>query len=176
MEINLIACINKVNALGKDNELLYHISSDLKNFKSLTMNGIIIMGKNTYESLPKKPLPNRTTIIICNEENYTPFVEENKSVFVADSIPTALGIAETLPNKNVWVIGGASIYRQFIEQGLVDKLYLTVVDDDTQGDVHFPTFGDIDYRLLFKTPTIKETERGRLLSYQFHIYEKNSHV
>lgn len=172
MRIKLIACINHVNALGKDNSLLYHISSDLANFKRLTIGGVLIMGKNTYESLPKKPLPNRTTIIICNEENYNPQNNGDNAVFVADSIPSALSIAETLDNENVFVVGGASIYTQFIESGLVDEMYLTIVDDETEGDVVFPEISSTQYQLRYISEPMKDGKGKDALKYSFAIYQK----
>lgn len=172
MRIKLIACINQVNALGKDNNLLYHISSDLANFKRLTMGGVLIMGKNTYESLPKKPLPNRTTIIICDEADYNPQNDGDQSVFVADSIPSALSIVETLDNENVFVVGGASIYTQFIDGGLVDEMYLTIVDDDTEGDVTFPEINTSKYQLRYISEPMKDGKGKGAIKYSFAIYQK----
>ena len=174
MKIKLIACINKVNALGKNNELLYHIPSDLANFKRLTINEVIIMGKNTYESLPKKPLPNRTTIIINDDMEYLPKVEGEDSVFIADSIQSALSIAETLDCESVWVVGGASIYSQFIAKKIVDEMFLTVVDDDTEGDVTFPLINEDEFILRYKSHPIKEGKGKTAITHSLHIYEKKS--
>lgn len=172
MKIKLIACINNVNALGKDNQLLYHLKSDLSNFKSLTMGGILIMGKNTYESIPQKPLPHRTTIIICNEEDYVPECKEGKEVYVVDSIESALGVIETFDNDNVWVVGGASIYKQFIEQDLVDTMVLTIVDDDTPGDVTFPTVDLNKYRLAYQSAPMSEEVNNTSLKYSVSLFLK----
>ncbi len=171
MKINLIACINQVNALGKNNVLLYHISSDLANFKRLTLGKVIIMGKNTYESLPKKPLPNRTTIIICNEEDYTPSAETNDDVFIVDSIEAALNTAETLNVEEVFVVGGASIYKQFMEQDLVDKMFITLVNDETEGDVEFPQIDSTKWVIRYLSDAMKAASKGKL-TYNFIIYER----
>ena len=172
MRISLIACINKVNALGKNNDLLYHIKEDLVNFKRLTLGNIIIMGKTTYESLPKKPLPNRTTIIISSDENYNPQVSDDAdTVYVCDTIESALSTAETIcEGKEVFVVGGASIYHQFINQRLVDTMFLTVVDDDAEGDVSFPSINQEDFRTVFKLTA--HVEEGKP-SYEFLILKKN---
>lgn len=169
MDISLIACINKANALGKDNKLLYHIKSDLSTFKTLTTHNIIIMGKNTYESLPKKPLPNRTTIIITNEKDYNPEVAEDSTVFVCDSIESAIMTAETIINNDekIFVVGGASIYRQFLEQKLVKRMFLTVVDDDAEGDVFFPEINHEEWETIVKMPPINENG----VVYNFMIME-----
>ena len=166
MNINLVVCINSKNALGKNNELLYHIPSDLANFKRLTNGGVLIMGKNTYESLPKKPLPNRKTIIICNEEDYVP--QASEEVLVIDSIEGAIQLAETLGNDNIFVVGGASIYRQFIELGLVDKMYVTRVNDDIDGDVSFPEISENDWVMRY----LSDNMTFENLTYNFIIYEK----
>lgn len=172
MRIKLIACINKVNALGKNNELLYHIKSDLANFKRLTLNEVIIMGRNTYESLPKKPLPNRTSIIISHNMEYQPTVGNSDSVFVADSIESAISIAETLDCESIWVIGGASIYEQFIARKLVDEIYLTVVDDELEGDVFFPYIDENQFTLRYKSNPIIEGDEDSSVSHSFQIYER----
>ena len=172
MRISLIACINKVNALGKDNELLYHIKEDLANFKRLTLGNIIIMGKTTYESLPKKPLPNRTTIIISSDEDYNPQTSDGSDiVYVCDTIESALLTAETIcDGKEVFVVGGASIYNQFINQGLVDTMFLTLVDDETEGDVLFPTINQEEWCTVFKLAAHVEENQP---SYEFLILKKN---
>lgn len=166
MKINLVVCINNKNALGKNNELLYHIPSDLANFKRLTNGGVLIMGKNTYESLPKKPLPNRKTIIICDEEDYIP--QASEEVLVIDSIDNAMQLAETLGNENVFVVGGASIYRQFMELGLVDKMYVTRVNDDIEGDVVFPEISEDNWIVRY----LSDNMTFENLTYNFIIYEK----
>ena len=173
MRIKLIACINNVHALGKDNELLYHIPSDLANFKRLTMNEVVVMGRNTYESLPKKPLPNRTSIVISSDVEYQPSVSnDSDSVFVADSIESAISIAETLDCNTIWVIGGASIYEQFVAKKMADEIYLTVVDDELEGDVVFPYIDENQFTLRYKSNPIKEGDGDSCITHSFQIYQR----
>lgn len=174
MEVSLIVCINKVNALGKDNKLLYHIKEDLANFKRLTLGNILIMGKNTYESLPKKPLSKRTTIIIADDKEYKPEVSEGEEVFVCDSIESALSTAEVISEeKEVFVVGGASIYRQFIEQDLVDTMFITLVDDDMKGDVVFPNINESEWQTIFKVEAHHEENQPR---YGYIILKKKKNA
>lgn len=178
MKINIIACINSVDAIGKDNKLLYRIPSDLLNFKLLTDGRVIIMGRNTYESLPKKPLKNRIHIIISSDADYTPTCREGETVYVVNSIDAAIQTAETFGIEEVFVIGGASVYRQFMEQDNVDKLFITLVEDEEEGDVHFPAIEDSKWQLRSITDAMthliedEETHQVKNLNYQFLTYER----
>lgn len=134
--ISIIAAIGKNRELGKDNKLLWHISEDFKRFKELTMNKVVIMGRKTYESLPEKfrPLPNRVNVVVTRDLNY-----KNEGIIVCKSIEAALRQAQGKPSKEVFIIGGASIYEQGIKYA--DKLYLTLVDKEfPEADTFFPDY------------------------------------
>ena len=107
MNVSIIAAVASNNAIGKDNDLLWHISADLKRFKSLTEGHHIIMGKRTYFSLPRRPLPNRTSVIITDIEG-----EEIDGCIMAYSIEDAIAKMDN-ENEN-FIIGGGSIYKQFM--------------------------------------------------------------
>jgi len=130
-KISVIVAITKGhNAIGKDTgELLFRISDDLRRFKTLTMSHPIIMGRKTYESIGR-PLPGRTNIVITRNPDF-----QAEGCVVVSSIEKAIkkGIKT---GSEVFVIGGGEIYRQALPYA--DKLYLTVVESDAEGNVFFP--------------------------------------
>ena len=130
--ISIIVAIAQNNAIGKDNQLLWHIPADLIRFKKITTGHTIVMGKRTFESLPLRPLPNRRSIVITDIPG-----EEIAGCTMAYSIEDA--IAKMDDTKENFIIGGGSVYRQFLP--LADHLYLTIVQKDFEAD----TFLEIDY-------------------------------
>lgn len=126
--LTIIAAIANNNALGKDNQLIWHLSADLKRFKKLTTGHHIIMGRKTFESIGK-PLPNRTTIIITRNKDY-----KQKDCLVADSLESAIKMVKN--DSSPYIIGGAQIYKEAIS--IVDKLDITYVHHDFEADVFFP--------------------------------------
>ena len=130
-DINIIVAIAKNNAIGKDNDLLWRISDDLKRFKKFTSNNTIIMGRNTFLSLPNGALQNRQNIVITDNKD-----DNFDGVDIVYSIDEAIEISK----QKIFIIGGGMIYKTFLP--FADKLYLTRVDKDFDGDVFFP---EIDY-------------------------------
>lgn len=126
--ITIIAAVAKNNALGKDNQLIWHLPADLKRFKKVTLGHHIIMGRKTYESLGK-PLPNRTTIIITRNTNYTA-----EGCIVVNSLDEAINTAKV--DENPFILGGAEIYKQALE--IADVLDLTLVHNEFEADAFFP--------------------------------------
>ena len=126
--ITIIAAIANNNALGKDNQLIWHLSADLKRFKKLTTGHHIIMGRKTFESIGK-PLPNRTSVIITRNKNY-----KQEGCIVVNSLKEALKIAKN--DDSPFIIGGAQIYEQAIK--IANKLNITFVHHDFEADVFFP--------------------------------------
>ena len=126
--ITLIAAIAQNNALGKDNQLLWHLPNDFKRFKNITSNHFIIMGRKTFESFPKL-LPNRTHVIITRQKNYSP-----ENCIVVDSLPKAIAVCP--PAEELFIIGGGEIYNQSIE--IADKLDITRVHHTFEADTFFP--------------------------------------
>lgn len=127
--ISIIVAIAQNFAIGKDNDLLFHLPNDLKHFKEITSGHTIIMGRNTLLSLPKWPLPNRRHIVITDKPD--DHFEGCETVF---SIDEALEKAKH--EDEAFIIGGGMIYRQFYP--VAGKLYLTVVHKDFDADVYFP--------------------------------------
>lgn len=128
--VTIIAAIAKNNALGKDNDLIWHLPADLKRFKKITSGHYILMGRNTFESIGR-PLPNRTTVIITRNEDYV-----KNGCFIANSLEEALNIAEA--DEEIYIIGGAQIYKYALENNLADALEITLVHQDFEADAFFP--------------------------------------
>jgi dihydrofolate reductase len=136
--LTIIAAIGEKNALGKNNQLIWHLPADLKRFKKVTTGHHVIMGRKTFESLGK-PLPNRTTIIVTRDKNY-----KADGCLVTNSLSEAIKAA--VSDKNPYILGGAEIYRQSME--LADVLDLTFVHHAFDADVFFP---EIDKRIWKET-------------------------
>ena len=136
MDINLIAAIGKNNELGKNNDLVWRLKGDMKFFRETTMGHPIVMGRKTFESLPKV-LPGRKNIVISSNEILNDEIEKYKSI-------KEFLIKYKEFKEDVFIIGGASIYKQFID--LASKLYLTEIDAvDKDADVYFPMFNKSEW-------------------------------
>lgn len=138
---NVIVAVNENLVIGKDNKLPWHSSEDLKYFKRITTNNVVIMGRKTYESIGK-PLPNRVNIVISNTTNFT-------EVITVKSFEEALEIA-SLYNKEVFVIGGASLYEKVLDGA--DKLYLTWIYEKkllpSDGDAYLEGFNKSEWYIV----------------------------
>lgn len=127
-KVTLIAAIDENSVLGKDNQLIWHLPEDLKRFKRLTSGHAIIMGRKTFESLPKA-LPNRHNIVVTRNQNYF-----KEGVTVCHSLEAAIEYAKN--DDQPFVIGGGQVYEQAIE--LADVIELTKIHAQFEGDVFFP--------------------------------------
>lgn len=159
--ITLIAAIAKNNALGKDNDLIWHLPADLKRFKKVTTGHPILMGRNTFESIGK-PLPNRTSIIITRNNNY--FID---GCLIANSIEQAIELVE---GKDAFIIGGAQIYKEALEQSLVDRLDITVLHHEFEADAFFPKI-DMNVWKEVAREDYKADEKNKY-DYSFVSYER----
>jgi dihydrofolate reductase len=135
--ISYVVAVSKNGVIGREGGLPWHMSSDLKRFKAITMGKPVVMGRKTWESLPRKPLPGRRNIVITRQRDVAPEGAE-----VAATPEEALRLAGDVPE--VAVIGGGEIYRLFWP--LVDRLYLTEVDLEVAGDTHFPALAPGEWR------------------------------
>ncbi|WP_339887609.1 dihydrofolate reductase [uncultured Flavobacterium sp.] len=127
--LTLIAAASENNALGKDNDLVWHLPDDFKRFKALTSGHYIVMGRKTFESFPR-PLPNRTHVIITRQEDY----EVPEGCILVNSLSKAIGVCPE--NEDIFIIGGGQIYKQSIE--IADKIELTRVHTTVDADTFFP--------------------------------------
>ena len=159
MNISMIACVGKNLELGKNNDLIWHLPNDLKFFKETTLGKTVIMGRRTFESLPKK-LPNRRNIVLM-----LPNEEKIPDVDIFYNISDVLEEVKK-NNEEVFIIGGASIYKQFLPYA--NKLYLTEVPmEDKEATVYFPEFNKEDF-----TKTILKENNDGDIKYQHVLYER----
>jgi dihydrofolate reductase len=161
--ISIIVAIASNNAIGKNNELLWHISADLKRFKQITGGHPVVMGKNTFYSLPKRPLPNRRNIVITDVAGE--IIEGCEMAYSIDD-------AENLCDEDIenFVIGGGSIYNQFID--IAYKLYITRVHKDFEADTFFPEIDPQVWQLTEKTDMPFDEQCG--LSYTYEIWVRKN--
>jgi len=155
MKIKLIAAIDKNNGLGYNNKLLAHISEDLKRFKSLTTGSFVVMGRKTFQSLPKGALLNRTNIVLSRDENF-----KEPNVIAAPSIKDIL--ESDLPE--IYVIGGAEIYNQFID--IADELYITkILFSFINVDSYFPEISPKKWLIEEESPIVLSEYRYQFIKY-----------
>lgn len=169
----IIACINQKRVLGNEGKLLYHIGNDLANFKRMTVGNVVIMGRKTFESLPNgAPLKDRVNIIITTDKEYG--VDANfDNVYIVHSVEDTIELCDAFfSDKEVFVIGGESIYRQFMEKDLVNEMRLTIVNDDTEGDVVFPEYNEEDWYVYYKSMAQVSSWEGVDKSFYFEILLK----
>jgi dihydrofolate reductase len=152
----IIAAVAENRVIGKDGDIPWDIPEDLQHFKQKTTGHTVIMGRKTFQSLPDsfKPLPDRQNIVLTRSD----FEPENESVIVANSLRDAWQKAE---NDKVFIIGGAGIYKQTIEEA--DKMILTEIHEEHEGDTYFPEFSQKNW---------KEQKRNQKNNFDFVKYQK----
>ncbi|MCA9123824.1 MAG: dihydrofolate reductase [Planctomycetaceae bacterium] len=138
MKVSLIVAMERNGVIGRDGGLPWHLSADLKRFKQLTMGHHIIMGRKTFESIGRL-LPGRTSVIVTRQQEYVA-----SGAVIAHSLSDALAAAEG--DDEVFIIGGAEIYRQAINS--IDRIYLTDVAANVSGDARFPEFDRSDWSIV----------------------------
>ncbi|MCM0664990.1 MULTISPECIES: dihydrofolate reductase [Flavobacterium] len=156
--IIMIAAAAENNALGKNNELVWHLPNDFKRFKSLTTGHHIIMGRKTFESFPK-PLPDRVHVVISRQENYKP-----EGCIVVDSIEKAIAICPE--NDDSYVIGGGEIYNLALP--FTDIIELTKVHHSFEADAFFPKINKSEWTLVESEENYKDEKH--LYDYTYETY------
>jgi dihydrofolate reductase len=129
--IAFVVAVARNGVIGRQGKLPWRVSSDLKRFKAITFGKPVIMGRKTWESLPKRPLPGRANIVITRDRGY-----ETEGAVVTASVAEALAQARRTESEEICVIGGSDIFRQMLP--MADRLYLTEIDLSPEGDVVFP--------------------------------------
>ncbi len=166
MNIALIAAMDEGRVIGVAGKIPWQLPADLKHFKQLTTGHPVIMGRKTFESIGKKPLPGRTNIVITNDPSY-----KADGCAVASSLHDALRSADSGrmgEAGDVFVIGGEQIYKLALP--VAKKLYLTKVHGTFEGDAHFPEFNEDEWELVQSEPHEKDEKNP--LDYDFLTYER----
>ncbi|MGQ1787962.1 MULTISPECIES: dihydrofolate reductase [unclassified Saccharicrinis] len=161
-KISMIVAIAKLNSIGQNNDLLAYIPSDLKRFKALTTSHTIIMGRKTFDSLPNGALPNRRNIVISRNEAL-----KLEGAEVVHSPDAALELCKE--EKEVFVIGGATIYETFLPKA--SKLYLTLIDQYfNDADTFFPDFNESEWKETYREEVTDDNQND--FNYTFLELEK----
>ena len=151
--VSIIVAVAQNGTIGDKNSLLWHIKEDMRFFRTTTSGHAVIMGRKTFESLGSKPLPKRTNIVITRQD------VEFEGALTAHSLQEAIAMVEG--DEEIFIIGGAQIYAQALE--CADRLYLTLVEKEYEGDTSFP---EIDYR-YWQLVAEQRHERGEEFEYPF---------
>ena len=134
--VSAIAALGADRVIGKDNSLLWHIPDDLRRFKALSLGHPVIMGRKTFESIVAilgRALPGRTNIVVTRDTSWN-----YEGALVAHSLPDAIAKAKEIDTEEIFIGGGAQIYAEALP--CADRLYLTLVEDDKEGDTYFPEY------------------------------------
>ncbi len=158
--VSVIAALAKNRVIGIENRLPWRLPEDLAHFKALTLDHPILMGRKTFESLGR-PLPGRTNIVVTRNADYKP-----EGCLVADSIPAAIALCGDV--DELFFIGGAELYAQVIP--LADRLYLTEVDIEAEGDAWFPEYDRSAFREISRAS--HTGGKGDVLRFDFVTYER----
>jgi dihydrofolate reductase len=165
MKISLIAAVAENMVIGKNNDLPWNLPDDMKYFMQTTKQHHVIMGRKNYESIPEKfrPLPNRTNIVITRQKTlHAPGCE------IVHSLDDALTIARKNKEKEVFIIGGAEIFRQGMQ--VTQRMYLTEIHAMVDGDIYFPTINKPEWKEVSRIPhPIDERHR---YAFDFVVYER----
>lgn len=163
--INIIAAVSKNMVIGKNNKLPWDIPEDLAYFKNKTKHGCVVMGRKTFESMDSRPLPKRTNIVITRGKDY----KVPDGVFKYDSLEKAIDLCKQIGNFEIWIIGGAEIYKLALEKDLVDRIYLTEIDTEIEaGDTFFPEFD----KAKWKSELLGKSESNGY-KYEFKVYSRH---
>jgi dihydrofolate reductase len=160
MQINGIVANSRNRGIGLNNKLPWKLPEDLKQFQRLTTgkgNNAVIMGRKTWESIPF--LKKRDNLILSSTLNLD-YEKEGNIVKTFNSIGCLQKYYEDRNYEKIWIIGGSEVYKQFIDENLLDNIYMTYIDDEYNCDTYFPKLPE-NYFLIKKTPTSELTERGK---------------
>ena len=160
--MNAIVAVDRNWGIGRDNDLLVHLPGDLKYYKQKTIGNVVIMGQRTLESLPGgKPLPGRTSIVLSDDPAFAP-----EGCIICRSKDEVLAAAAAYDPERVFICGGASIYRLFLED--CDAFYVTKIDEAFEADTFFPDLDALGYRVDWTSEW--QEEKGH--RYRFERYVK----
>ena len=170
MRISIIVAVAENRAIGFENQLLYHLPNDLKRFKALTTGNTIIMGRRTFESLPKGALPNRRNIVLTTSKKSFPGTDTFRSLEAALKDCCQRAELNAPQSQEVFIIGGASVYERALP--FADRLCLTYVyDTPAEADTFFPEINLANWKETFREE--HESDERHSQRYAFVDYERN---
>ena len=166
MIVSLIVAVSENGVIGKDNNLIWHLPNDMKYFKEKTLGHHVIMGRKNFESIPHKfrPLKDRTNIIVTRQKKYIA-----NGCIVVNSLKEGLAIAKSNRDQEPFIIGGGEIYKLALEKKLVDKIYLTRIHTNFEGDTFFPKLST-DWYIENDEKNLKDNYH--MFDFTFLIYKK----
>lgn len=166
--ISLIVAIAKNHVIGKDNDLIWFLPKDLKYFKDTTAGHHVIMGRKNYYSIPEKfrPLPGRTNIVVTRQKD----IIKEDNVVVVESIEAGIKYALEAGDKEPFVIGGGQIYNYALANNLIDRMYITHVGNEFDGDTFFPHFKTEDWKKV--SEKLIESDHRHQWDFSYVVYDK----
>ena len=144
----IVAYCKNNRVIGKAGKIPWHLPDDIRHFKDMTQGQIVIMGRKTWQSIPKlfRPLAGRYNIVLSHNSLLSDYAHERK-ILAFDNIDKAIEFCETnLPHKEVFIIGGAQIYKEFLDRQLVDRVVATEIEGEYNGDVFFPELSPLEWQ------------------------------
>lgn len=159
----MVAITKNTHAIGKDGDMIYHLKEDLKYFKQTTSNNVIVCGRKTYFSFPKRPLPNRKNIVLTRSN------DTYEGAISMHSKEEVLEYARNNPDEKIFIVGGDNIYKQFIDDAY--KLYITEIEEpiNVEADSFFPKFDKKEWKL---ESISEEIESDNSPNYRFAVYSR----
>jgi dihydrofolate reductase len=165
MTISLVVAAAENNVIGKNNQLLWHLPKDMKYFKNLTWGMPVTMGRKTFESMGSKPLRGRKNIVITRQPGW-----RADGVFVVNGVDAAAALAMEMNYKELFIIGGGEIY--VIAFNLADKIYMTRVQAEPEGDTFFPVIEKNDWQLAAHTDNAADEKHAFPFSFQTWVRKR----
>lgn len=163
MIISLVVAASENNVIGKSNQLLWHLPKDMKFFKNVTWAMPVVMGRKTFASIGNKPLPGRKNIVITRQPDW-----KAEGISVVNSVDAAVALAEQLNYKEIFIIGGGVIYMIAFDRA--NKIYMTRVHAELDGDTYFPVIEKDDWKLVSNTENAADDKHA--FAFSFQLWER----
>jgi dihydrofolate reductase len=165
--VSLIVAVAENGVIGKDNDLIWYLPRDLKYFKDTTAGHTVIMGRKNWDSIPLKyrPLKGRDNVVITRDQSF-----QADGATVVHSLNEALEIAEKAGDEEPFIIGGGQIYKKALEQNLIDRMHITRVHEEFDGDTFFPQFDEKKWKLVNRED--HAPDHRHKYSFSFCVWDK----
>lgn len=159
-KIALIVAVDKEWGIGKNNDLMWHLPADMKFFRETTTGQIIVTGRKNYDSIPERfrPLPNRENAVLTRNADY-----EAPGAKIFSSLESCLDHYKNETERTVFIIGGGQIFKEALDLGIVEEMYITFVDGTFDADIFFPEVNDVNW----KVETVLTQEKDEKHAYSF---------